>query len=107
MQTADLLAYEAWKALDHTVGPVKRRRKSWELLRATARFETLSYSEQWMRDLKAHIDSGGLEKIVGFNEADYKAWLRDKKRQHSISNLFHFLGWISDKIDGPVTASQI
>ena len=33
VQTADLLAYEAWKALDHTVGEVKRRRKSWEALR--------------------------------------------------------------------------
>lgn len=104
VQTADLLAYEAWKALDHTVGPVKRKRKSWELLRATGRFETLSYGEQWMRDLKAHIDSGALEKIVGFNEADYKAWLKDKNRQHSISALFHFLGWISEKIDGPVAA---
>ena len=40
VQTADLLAFEAWKALDHTVGPVKRTRKSWELLRATQRFET-------------------------------------------------------------------
>lgn len=45
IQTADLLAFEAMKALDHTVGPVKRKRASWEALRATDRFETLSYSE--------------------------------------------------------------
>ncbi len=107
VQTADLLAFEAWKALDHTVGPVKRTRKSWELLRATQRFETYSYSEQWFRDLKAHLDSGGLEKIVGFNEADYKGWLKSTGRQHGISNLFHFLGWISAKIDGPVTAPPL
>ena len=99
VQTADLLAFEAWKALDHTVGLVKRTRKSWELLRATQRFETFSYSADWFRDLKAHINSGELEKIVGFNEADYKGWLKTTGRQHNISNLVHFLGWISNKID--------
>ncbi|HEY6766756.1 MAG TPA: hypothetical protein VI386_18495 [Candidatus Sulfotelmatobacter sp.] len=102
VQTADLLAFEAWKALDHTVGPVKRTRKSWELLRATQRFETFSYSADWFRDLKAHINSGELEKIVGFNEADYKGWLKTTGRQHSVSNLVHFLDWISNKIDGPL-----
>src|SRR6185437_8052996 len=76
VQTADMLAFEAWKALDHTVGPTKRKRKSWELLRSTERFETLSYSEDWFCSLKAHIDSGELEKIVGFNEADYVEWLK-------------------------------
>jgi hypothetical protein len=104
VQAADLLAFEAWKALDHTVGTVKRKRRSWELLRATERFEVLSYSEDWFRDLKKHLDSGGLEKIVGFNESDYKDWLKNTGRQHSTSNLFHFLDWISSKIDNPVTA---
>jgi hypothetical protein len=99
VQTADLLAFEAWKALDHTVGPVKRKRKSWELLRSTQRFETFSYGADWFRDLKAHINSGELEKIVGFNEGDYKGWLKTTGRQHNISNLVHFLGWISNKID--------
>lgn len=94
VQAADLLAFEAWKALDHTVGPVRRKRKSWELLRSTQRFETLSYSEQWFSDLKAHIDSGELEKIVGFNESDYLGWRKKTGCEHSISNLFHFLGWI-------------
>jgi hypothetical protein len=101
VQAADLLAFEAWKALDHTVGPVKRTRKSWELLRATQRFETFSYSEEWFRDLRAHLNSGELEKIVGFDESDYKGWLKTTGRQHSVSALFHFLGWISNKIDGP------
>jgi hypothetical protein len=72
VQAADLLAFEAWKALDHTIGPVKRKRKSWELLRATQRFETFSYSQDWFRDLKAHINSGELDRIVGFNEAGYR-----------------------------------
>jgi len=105
VQAADLLAFEAWKALDHTVGPVKRTRKSWELLRATKRFEVYSYSEDWLRDLKRHLDSGELEKIVGFNESDYKAWLKNTGRQHSTSTLFHFLGWISNKIDNSVATS--
>jgi hypothetical protein len=104
VQAADLLAFEARKALDHTVGPVKRTRKSWELLRATQRFKTYSYSEHWFRDLKAHLDSSELEKIVGFNESNYKEWLKSSGCQHSISNLFHFLGWISKKIDNPVAA---
>lgn len=92
VQTADLLAYEAWKALDHTVGPIKRTRRSWETLRATQRFETLSYSTDWFRDLKKHIDSGELEKTVGFKESDYIDWLKATDRKHSISNLIHFLG---------------
>jgi hypothetical protein len=94
VQVADLLAFEAWKALDHTVGPVKRKRKSWELLRATQRFETYSYSEDWFRDLKAHIDSGELGKIVGFRESDYLSWLKKCGRKHSIASLFDFLDWI-------------
>ena len=97
VQAADLLAFEAWKALDHTVGPVKRTRRSWALLRATGQFETYSYGEQWFRDLKKDIDSGQLEKKVGFCEADYLRWLKDTNRRHSISNLFEFLAWINDR----------
>jgi hypothetical protein len=92
VQTADLLAFEAWKALDHTVGPKKRKRRSWEALRATNRFETLSYSEDWFRDLKAHLDSGELEKKVGFNESDYLHWLNKTGCEHCTSNLIRFLG---------------
>jgi hypothetical protein len=90
LQAADLLAFEAWKALDHTVGPIQRKRQSWKLLRATGQFETFSYSEEWFRDLKEHLDSGELEKIVGFNEDDYKAWLAKTGRQHNTTNLFEF-----------------
>jgi len=40
-----------------------------------------------------------------FTDSDYKAWLKNTgRRQHSTSNLFHFLGWISNKIDNPGTA---
>jgi hypothetical protein len=93
VQAGDLLAFEAWKALDHTVGAIKRKRKSWELLRATQRFETLSYSEDWFRDLKRDIESGNLGKKVNFTADDYKQWLSDRKRHHDLSNLFQFLDW--------------
>ena len=91
LQAADLLAYEAWKALDHTVGPNKRTRKSWELLRATGRFEAVGYSDEWFADLKKHLDSGDIQRVVGYGEADYRAWLANSNRQHSLSNMFAFL----------------
>ena len=91
LQAADLLAFEAWKAIDHTVGTVKRKRKSWELLRATDRFETFAYSDDWFRDLKKHLESGELGKWAGFNESDYNGWLKRHNRQHSLSHLFQFL----------------
>lgn len=92
VQMADLLAYEAWKALDHSVGPINRRRGSWETLEATGRFHTVAYSEDWFVDLKKHIDSGELEKKVGFNEQDYLDWLKASRQAHSTSNLIRFLG---------------
>jgi hypothetical protein len=100
VQVGDLLAYEAWKVLDHTVGEVKRKRKSWEVLRATGRFETISYSEQWFEDLKRHIESGQLGKKVGFNEKDYMLWLQERNRQHNLTNMFTFLGWIAKRDKG-------
>jgi hypothetical protein len=100
VQTADLLAFEAWKALDHAVGPIRRKRKSWELLRATGRFETIAYGEEWLTDLKARIDSGEIEKLVGFNESDYLRWLKESNRKHSITNLIHFIGTFKEKYSG-------
>jgi hypothetical protein len=91
VQAADLLAFEAWKALDHTVGPIKRTRMSWEVLRATQRFETFCYGKEWFQDLKAHSDSGEVEKLAGINEDDYLQWLKCGNRQHSISNLLSFM----------------
>jgi hypothetical protein len=97
VQTADLLAYEAWKALDHTVGPNKRKRISWEVLRATERFETYSYSTDWFTDLRKHIQSGDLGKKAGFKEEDYLRWLAHNKRQHNMSNLIAFIDWIGKR----------
>lgn len=90
LQAADLLAFEAWKALDHEVGPIKRKRGSWDLLRATGRFATIAYTEEWFKDLRAHYDSGELQRISGVNEGDYRAWLLKRRRQHNMSNLLEF-----------------
>ncbi len=88
VQAGDLMAYEAMKALDHTVGPKKRRRASWDALRATERFEVFSYSEDWLTGLKK--DMANLEKKLGYDQESYLNWLKEKNRQHSVSNLFHF-----------------
>ncbi|MGO9776119.1 MAG: hypothetical protein ACLPM3_05980 [Terracidiphilus sp.] len=90
VQTGDLLAYEGWKALDHTVGPVKRARKSWEALRSSG-FETFSYSKEWFADLRKHIESGDLTQRVGFTPQDYGNWLKETGRQHNITNMFTFM----------------
>ncbi|MGP8227192.1 MAG: hypothetical protein ACLQGT_13690 [Terracidiphilus sp.] len=85
-----MLAYEGWKALDHTVGPVKRARKSWEALRSSG-FETFSYSKEWFADLRKHIESGDLTQRVGFTPQDYGNWLKETGRQHNITNMFTFM----------------
>jgi len=95
LQAADLLAYEAMKALDHTVGPNKRRRNSWDVLRATERFDALAYGTDWFQGLKANL--GELEQKVGFNQQDYLKWLSERNRQHNMSNVFHFMNWIAKR----------
>jgi hypothetical protein len=92
VQAGDLLAYEGWKALDHTVGPIKRpMRKSWEALRGTGRFETYSYSTEWFDDLRKHIESGDLTERVKFTPPDYGNWLQKAGRQHNVTNMFTFM----------------
>ncbi len=95
LQVADLMAYEAMKALDHTVGLKKRRRTSWDVLRATERFMTHSYGEDWFRSLKADVPN--LERIVKFNKQDYLDWLKRHNRHHDMSNIFHFTNWIAQR----------
>jgi len=98
LQVADLVAFETMKALDHAVGPIKRRRQSWDVLRATERFEGHAYSTDWFLDLRKHYSE--LEKKVGFKQSDYAEWLKRKNRQHSVSNVFHFMHWKGKQQDG-------
>jgi hypothetical protein len=90
LQAADMLAYEGWKALDHTVGSIKRTRRSWEELRKVG-FETHSYSNEWFSDLRGHIESGDLAQRVKFTPQDYTNWLTSSGRRHNMSNMFTFV----------------
>jgi hypothetical protein len=99
LQVADLMAYEAMKAMDNEVGPVKRDpRKSWIALRSTGRFDVTGYSQEWFEWLKTD-GLTILEKRYGYGEADYIKWLKQKKRHHDLSNLFHFTSeqWKKEK----------
>jgi len=101
IQVADLLAREAMKALDNFVGPVKRPiRKSWKALADTNRFDVAAFSTEWFSSMKQQYAE--VQKIVGFNQNDYVQWLKDRNRQDSISNKFHFITWIArrDKEQG-------
>lgn len=96
IQVADLLAREAMKALDNFVGPVKRPiRKSWQALRETGRFEVDSFSTEWFEDLKRKLPD--LAQKLGIDKSDYVQWLRDRNRQHNISNMFHFVEWTTHR----------
>lgn len=95
LQVADLIAYESMKALDHAVGPVKRHRKSWEVLRETDRFETFSYSEEWFLSLNDNMPE--LRKKMGFTQTDYNDWLKKTNRQHNLSNLIVFTNLATTK----------
>ncbi len=92
IQVADLLAREAMKALDNVVGPVKREiRKSWQTLRETGRFVVEAFSTEWFEDMKRKLPE--LEQKMGMNRDMYIEWLRQRKRQHNVSNMFHFVDW--------------
>jgi len=99
LKVADLLAYEAMKGIDHSVGPVFRGRKSWEALAKTRRFEIEGFGREWFEDIKKNMPQ--LEKQSGFNQNDYTQWLKDRNRKHSISNLIHFTNWLDKKRRDP------
>ncbi len=92
IQVADLLAREAMKALDNEIGPIKRPiRKSWQALLDTKRFVTYAFSTDWFEDLKRQMPEA--ERQMDMNRDMYIEWLRQRKRQHNVSNLFQFADW--------------
>jgi hypothetical protein len=96
LQAGDLLAYEAMKALDHAVGPIKRWRASWDdALYPTGRFEVRAFSEDWFNNLKRQYEDA--RKKLGMGEQEYLEWLKERERQHSISNLFHYINWAAKR----------
>jgi hypothetical protein len=92
IQVADLFAREAMKGLDNEVGPVKREiRKSWQALLETNRFQVDAFSREWFEDLKRKLPEA--EKTMNMNRDTYVEWLRKRKRQHNVSNMFQFVDW--------------
>ena len=92
LQAADLLAYEGMKILDNDIGPKKYpTRMSWKALSATHQFQAIVFTRAWFEDTKRNMPK--LEEMTGFNRDIYLGWLREKKRQHSVSNLMHFTNW--------------
>jgi len=90
IQISGLFAREAMKALDNEVGPVKRKiRRSWQALKSTGRFVIYSFSRQYFAGIKNDLPN--LEEELGFNAADYAAWLHRKGRQWNVTNYFEFL----------------
>ena len=92
IQVADLLAREAMKALDNEIGPIKRPiRKSWQALLDTKRFVTYAFSTDWFEDLKRQMPEA--ERQMDMNRDMYIEWLRQRKRQHNVSNWVQFADW--------------
>ncbi len=92
IQVADLLAREAMKALDNQVGPMKRPiRKSWQALRDTDRFVVDAFSIDWFQDMKRKMPE--MEKMLDMDRNSYLKWLRERNRQHNVSNMFAFVDW--------------
>lgn len=99
IQAADLLAREAMKALDNAVGPQKRPiRKSWKALRETGNFDVDAFSTDWFEDMKRKLPEA--EKMLGMNRDSYRQWLRERNRQHSITNMFHYCDWTAKRDAG-------
>jgi hypothetical protein len=96
IQVADLLAREAMKALDNLIGPVKRpTRKSWQTLLDTKRFVTYGFGADWFESLKRAMPDA--EKKMNMNREMYVEWLRQRKRQHNVSNMFQFADWTANR----------
>jgi hypothetical protein len=89
IQAVDLWTREAMKLLDHTVGPKKRRRRSWETLDKTGRFVPYGFSEDWFRDFSA--DFPNVLERLGFSREELLKWLREKRLDPNFANTIRFL----------------
>jgi hypothetical protein len=93
IQVADLFAREAMKALDNVVGPIKRPiRKSWEALRDTQRFVVDSWGEDYFRDLLPDLKGAG--ERWGIRPSEYRAWLAETNRNHSMTAYVEYIGMV-------------
>lgn len=94
LQAADLFAFESMKRLDSQIGPVKRDvRKSYAALHDTGQFWATAFSHKYFEDLKRNMPE--LEKLTGCNQNEYTQWLKQRKRQHSVSSMIAFSDWLN------------
>ena len=98
LQAADLFAFESMKRLDNDIGPKKRPlRKSWLALHNTGQFWATGFSHKYFEDLKQTMPE--LEKLTGCNQNEYAQWLKQRKRQHSVSSMIAFTDWLNKHRD--------
>lgn len=96
LQAADLFAFESMKRLDNEIGPKKRPlRKSWLALYNTGQFWATGFSHKYFEDLKRNMPE--LEKLTGCNQNEYVQWLKERKRQHSVSSMIAFTEWLNKR----------
>jgi hypothetical protein len=84
------------KVLDNEIGPKKRKtRRSWQTLLDTRRFWAYAFSTDWFEDLKRKIPDA--EQTMNMNRDMYIEWLRERNRQHNVSNMFQFVDWTAKR----------
>ncbi len=99
LQAADLFAFESMKRLDNEIGPVKRPiRKSWAALQDTGQFWANAFSHKYFEGLKEKMSE--LERLTGMSREKYEQWLKERKRQHSVSSMIAFTDWLNKQAKG-------
>jgi len=56
---------------------------------------TFGFSTDWFEDLKRKMPEA--EKKMNMNREMYIEWLRERKRQHNLSNMFQFADWTAKR----------
>lgn len=89
LQAADLIAREAMKDLDNTVGPVKRKqRQSFTALIRSNRFSFQSYGRDQFLHLKGKVQD--LDANRQTHQLSFAEWLLDKKTVDSLVNRINY-----------------
>jgi len=61
----------------------------------TNRFVTYGFSTEWFEDLKRQMPEA--ERKMGMDRDMYIEWLRQRNRQHNVSNMFQFADWTAKR----------
>jgi hypothetical protein len=95
---ADLVARETMKHFDNIVGPVKRpMRGAMRALDESRRFVFSLFTRDYWEDMKRKLPD--VQARVGMDEAEYAAWLRERRVNDSWSRRLEYLQWLSARDD--------